>query len=42
MLEVSGRSPLILGVELSAFRLMIRQGGAEYPVESAFHSEGYS
>ena len=38
MLEVSGRSPLTLGVELSAFRLMIRQGGAEYPVESAFQA----
>ena len=38
MLEVSGRSPLTLGAELSAFRLMIRQGGAEYPVESAFQA----
>jgi hypothetical protein len=38
MLEVSGRSPLILGVELSAFRLMVRQDGAEYPVESAFQA----
>ena len=38
MLEVSGRSPLTLGAELSAFRLMIRRDGAEYPVESAFQA----
>ena len=38
MLEVSGRSPLVLGTELSAFRLMVRQDGAEYPVESAFQA----
>ena len=38
MLEVSGRSPLVLGTELNAFRLMVRQDGAEYLVESAFQT----